>query len=382
MVELVGPRNPEITERRSAADAAALRPRAAGVLDDPMLSLEWWQQPVNFASIPVMLTVRQPISWPAKLRARRTVAQREATTAHDRVSETALLVQADAKRAYLDLFLAEESLTINDRVKALLAAMVTAADAKYRVGKSAQAVILKTQEELLTVENDRLDLERAREEAKARLNTLLDRAADAVLPPIAHTFQPTSIPSSDEAFERALSNRPELRLARDALAESDARLALARRETNPDLAVWAGYMVNIHGTDTFTAGVSSTLPVFSTGRRSALVQAAEAEVRARRAALEAVTRRTDQEIRIALLQIDAARRHERLHADKLIPLAEVALRSAEAAYENDRIDFFSVLDAARMVRDHHLNHARYLVEYQRRLVDLELAIGEPLTVRR
>jgi outer membrane protein TolC len=138
-------------------------------------------------------------------------------------------------------------------------------------------------------------------------------------------------------------------------------------------------MVNIHGVDTFTTGVSTTLPIFSSRKRSSLVEAGEAEVQARRAALEAARRRADAEIQTALLQIEAADRHARLHADKLIPLAELSLQSAEAAYQNDRITFFEVLDAARMVRDHHLNHERYLIEYERRLADLELAIGQDLS---
>ena len=44
-------------------------------------------------------------------------------------------------------------------------------------------------------------------------------------------------------------------------------------------------------------------------------------------------------------------------------------------YQNNRIDLLSVLEAARMVRDHHFNHVRYLIEYQRRLADLERLIG-------
>jgi outer membrane protein TolC len=83
-------------------------------------------------------------------------------------------------------------------------------------------------------------------------------------------------------------------------------------------------------------------------------------------------------VRVALLQMLAAERRAKLHADKLIPLAELSLQSSQAAYQNDRIDFYSVLDAARMVRDHHLNHERYLVEYEKRLADLELAVGQDL----
>jgi outer membrane protein, heavy metal efflux system len=239
--------------------------------------------------------------------------------------------------------------------------------------------MLKTQEDLLTVENQRFDLERDRDEARARLNALLDRPASATLPPVAPPPMPAKLPSEAALVVMAEANRPDIKLAEDSIAEAQAKLALARRESNPELAVWAGYMVNIRGTDTFTTGVSTTLPFFSSRRRSAASQLAEADLEAARAALQAAKRRAEAEIRVALLQIDAALRHERLHAEKLIPLSEVSLQSAQSAYQNDRIDFFSVLDAARMVRDHHLNHERYLVEYAKRLAELELAVGQDVT---
>lgn len=370
--------NPELAERRELARAGAARPRGAAQLDDPMVSVEWWQQPINFASYPIMLTLRQPLPWPGKLRSRRDVADREAATARDQVGETQRRLEAAAKHAFFDLGFAESSLAVNQRVQTLLSAMVTAVDAKYKVGKAAQSEILRAQSELLTVANDRLDLERTRDEARARLNALLDRDGDAALPPIAFVASRVTLPDRPELVRCAVEHRPDVLVARDALAEAEARLGVARRENNPELAVWAGYMVNLRGIDTFTTGVSTTLPIFSSRKRSALVDAGQAEVQAKRAALAAARRRADSEIQSALLQIEAAQRHARLHADKLIPLAELELQSAEAAYQNDRITFFAVLDAARMVRDHHLNHERYLFEYERRLADLELAIGEDL----
>jgi outer membrane protein TolC len=254
--------------------------------------------------------------------------------------------------------------------------MVQTAESKYRVGKAPQATMLKTQEELLTVDNERFDLDRARDEARARLNALLDREPSAPLPPVALPMSVAKLPGEAELTALAIEHRPDVKLARDAVAEAQAKLALARRETNPELAVWAAYMVNIKGVDTFTTGVSTTLPIFSACRRTAAIDAGESELQAARASLDAATRRAQAEVHSALLQMDAALRHERLHSEKLIPLSELSLQSAQAAYQNDRIDFFSVLDAARMVRDHHLNHERYLVEYQKRLAELELAVGK------
>ena len=379
VVALLRKNNPELAERRAMAKSATARPRQVSQLDDPMLSLEWWQQPVNFATVPIMLSVRQPLPWPGKLRARRDVADREVATARDQVTDIERKLETQAKIALYDLAFAERALAINDRDRALLDAMVKSAESMYRVGKAPQATMLKTQADLLTVDNQRLDLERERDEARTRLNALLDRPASSPLPSVALPAIPVRLPSEAELVAMAESHRPDVRLAQDGIAEAQARLALAHRESNPELAVWAGYMVNVRGTDAFTAGVSTTLPFFSSRRRSAASESAGAELEAARARLQAAKRRAEAEVRTALLQIDSALRHERLHSEKLIPLSEVALQSAQSAYQNDRIDFFSVLDAARMVRDHHLNHERYVVEYGKRLAELELAIGQDLT---
>src|SRR5258708_15047622 len=58
------------------------------------------------------------------------------------------------------------------------------------------------------------------------------------------------LPSLDAARTLALTARPDVKLARDAIAEAQARIALGKRENNPELAVWGGYMVNVHGIDT------------------------------------------------------------------------------------------------------------------------------------
>jgi outer membrane protein TolC len=379
VLEALRRRNPELTARRREAESAAHRPRAAGLWPDPMLSLEWWQQPVNFSSVPLMLTLRQPLPWPGTLALERRLGEREAALARAGVDAAARRLEAEAKRAWLDLVLAERTLGINRRQRTLLEAMVATTEARYRVGKAAQAEILRTQSELLTVDNERLDLERARDDGEARLNALLDRPAEAQLPPLVVELAPaTALPPAAELAARAARRRAEVQLAEDELAAAQARRALVERSARPELAVWAGYMVNFGGVDTFTAGVSTTLPLFSARRRGPLVEAAEAEVAARRAAVEAALRRADLEVRTALLLMETAERHARLHADKLIPLAELSLESAQAAYQNDRLSLLAVLDAARMVRDHHLNHERYLVEYQRRRADLEQAIGEDL----
>jgi outer membrane protein TolC len=140
-------------------------------------------------------------------------------------------------------------------------------------------------------------------------------------------------------------------------------------------------MFMVNGVDTFSTGVSTTLPFFSARRRKALLAATGAEVSASEATRRAIGRRVEGELAEAAAAAETAGRHERLHASRLIPLADQALAAAEAAYRSDQLDLSRVLSAARVVRDHHLEHARYRIEYERQVARVERLLGRPLPRR-
>lgn len=131
----------------------------------------------------------------SSLRALQRLAEREATSALDQLAAVERHLEADAKRALFALALAERSLAVNQELRLLLDAMVAAVAAKYRVGKATQASLLRAQAELLGAESERLDLERGCDEARARLNALVDRDAAAPLPPLALPAPPAGVPT-------------------------------------------------------------------------------------------------------------------------------------------------------------------------------------------
>jgi outer membrane protein TolC len=376
VLDAVSRNNPELAVRRGMRDAAERRPAATVWPDDPMAMLEWWQQPVNFSMVPLMLTLRQPIPIVSKLHARRDLAERQAHTARDEVEEVGRRLQAEAKRAYFELVLADRNARQNDAVRALVENLVRVVEARYRVGIAVQADLLKAQGELLMLENERLDFERDRGTATATLDRLMNRPPNSPIGPTASEPDLLSLPGENELVDRALATRPELRKAQDAVAEARAKLVVEQRENLPELAAWGAYMVNIHGVDTFTLGFQTSLPIFSTIRKRSLASAAELEIQAANKALEAARRETQAAVRTVLLELDSAVRHVRLHADKMVPLSELTLQSALASYEAGRVDFPAVLEAARAVREHHTDHIKYLVEYERRLAELEQLVGD------
>src|SRR5690242_12298614 len=102
LLAAVRTRNPAVAERRQRAAAARLRPKAESLPDDPMAMLEWWQQPVNFSMVPVMLTIKQTIPWRSRLKLRREAAESEARIAGDEADESELKALAEARRAYFE----------------------------------------------------------------------------------------------------------------------------------------------------------------------------------------------------------------------------------------------------------------------------------------
>src|SRR5207244_7696587 len=122
----------------------------------------------------------------------------------DQVADMELRLEAEAKKALLDLALAERSIAINERDHTLLEAMVQVSESKYRVGRAPQTALLKSQEELLTVDNQRLDLDRERDEARARLNALLNRDPAAPLPAVAVPAGPVKLPGDAELMRLAV----------------------------------------------------------------------------------------------------------------------------------------------------------------------------------
>ena len=77
-----------------------------------------------------------------------------------------------------------------------------------------------------------------------------------------------------------------------------------------------------------------------------------------------------------LAGLEAAQRSEALAGNSLLPQAELGLRSALAAYENGKVDFATLLDAQRQIRQAKQTRIKAQLEAQMRLAEIEKLAGE------
>jgi cobalt-zinc-cadmium efflux system outer membrane protein len=92
----------------------------------------------------------------------------------------------------------------------------------------------------------------------------------------------------------------------------------------------------------------------------------------------ATTNQVSAELAEALSGIEAARRTENLLTNSLLPQAELTFKAALAGYETGKVDFATLLDAQRQIRQARQNQLKAQVDAQMRLAEIERLLGEDL----
>lgn len=123
--------------------------------------------------------------------------------------------------------------------------------------------------------------------------------------------------------------------------------------------------------------VEMNIPLQWSSRR-AQERESEAMLAAARARKDATTWQLLAELYENLGSLETARRSELLASNQLLPQAETAFRAALAGYENGKVDFATLLEAQRQIRQAKRSQLKAQTEAQMRLADIERLLGEEL----
>jgi cobalt-zinc-cadmium efflux system outer membrane protein len=224
-----------------------------------------------------------------------------------------------------------------------------------------------------------LTLERMRQVARARINTLLHLPPDSPLPP-----SPVAIPVGgmlpDEPALRALAlaRRPDLQALADHIAAERASLCLAHKEYYPDFEAVAAY-------DDFWSerplrpqvGVRMNVPL-RLAKRDAAVREAEAKLGQRIAELNRLTDEANLAVSQAYAELGESEKTVRLYGQTILPAAESNVKSAQTYYTTGKIPFLSLIEAERSVVDLRDRSYEATADAFRRRAALERAVGGPI----
>ena len=265
--------NPEIKRLADLKKASLEAIRPAGALDDPMLTLGFFNLPTNtFAFNQWDMTMKgigvsQKFPFPGKRRLRSEVAEEQAKADDfallDKLNET----RAKVMQAYWGLALAYSSQEITEKNKNFWEQVVKVSETRYATGQGMQADVLQSQVELGNYLDRLLQYRQEQESLKAELNALRNRPPAA---PINHPvpMQPRQFTLKLDEVIKMLESRPQMKALKTQIDKQQKAVALARKEFYPDFNVGIDYGFRENTPtgefrpDFFTSYISLNIPIW------------------------------------------------------------------------------------------------------------------------
>ena len=382
-------RNPDVQAVRREVAAARSRIAPAGALDDPMLEVGVINVPVESLSLRredmtmKMIGLTQRLPYPGKRALRRELAQKEAEAAENNLQELVNRVRRDVKVAYFDLGLTDESLRLAESNRRVLQQFLSIAEARYGVGQSTQADVLKAQTQVSKMLEELIKLGRERPMLEAELNRAAGRgsAPRSVSPGPARAREVSLRPEDLRAVARA--NRPQLLAQQRMMDRSMKALDLARKDYYPDFDVRLSYgqrdsTQDMRREDMISFTVAINLPIWRESKREPRVADAEAMRDQASAMYQARLNELDAMLRQQMAAAEQTLKAVRLYESALLPQARLTADASLSAYRVGRVDFFTLLDSRMTVFNVEISYAASLAAYNKALAEVEFLTGAPL----
>ncbi|MEE9231141.1 MAG: TolC family protein [Acidobacteriota bacterium] len=386
-------RNPGLAALEARVRSVAERPAQARSLPDPNASVTAYLETPETRVGPqrATLTLSQKFPWFGKrgLRERAAVHEGSAARAHLESTRLERLTQARVyyhEIGFLDTY---HALTGSDRDT--LRHFEELARARYASGIGLQQDVLKVQTEITRVETKLLRITEQRARAVAALNALRNHREGASIEtvPLPDPFR-VALDRID-LEKAAVERRPEMERAAAEIERAATLVALARKDSDPDITLGVNYgfvgsrddpaaglaSIEDDGQDILGISVGLNLPVRRARRTAQVREAVEqrAAVEGQKEQLAAQIRRSVEELaaRIPLIWSQL-----RLFDDVLVRQSEESLRLAVSAYATGSVNALDLLDAERILLEARTAGARARADYLIAVARLEGVIARPL----
>jgi cobalt-zinc-cadmium efflux system outer membrane protein len=385
-------RNPGVRQSFARYQSSLQRLPQVSSLPDPMVGLTQYLRDPETRVGPqtTMLTLSQQFPWFGRLSDKEKIAAKEAAVARELYEAQRDEVVRQVKLAYYDLAYLDRTVAITEEDLSVLARYETLAQARYAQGVGLQQAALKLQAEI-TRDRNRLEALRSRRvDAEANLNYLVDRPAETSISRILPISRPSPEINNAALYQLGRDRRPEVQAAFLQIERDEERIQLARKSYWPDFTIGAGF-VNVlqrsdlagilnppdqNGKNIYSVTVGVNIPIRRRKYDAAVTEATEDKI-ASREGYRNVVNRMEASIRAIGFKMQTLTEQISLFEHTLLPQAQQALQSTEAAYSTGTLGVLDLLDSERVLLDVRLGLAQLESDYMKSLAEMEHAIGAP-----
>ncbi|TLU71123.1 TolC family protein [Lichenicoccus roseus] len=367
--------------RAAALDTEAASARAGGAdtLDDPTItdSYTYYKDPNVFSGHTVMLTQAFPLWGKRSLRREAALADVNASRGRERAAQDEL--DEKIKVAYAQYDLTARDLAVNREIAGLARRMRSAASARYAQGGGDQIAVIQALGEETTAKLEDVRLGGAYEAARARLNVLVGRPANA---PLSQAIRARPIPAAEPALEmlveRARAANPTLAASTATMEAARTRSTLADKAWYSDVTIGGGPLFQTNNRPVgFAATIGLNIPV-PWGREAAGQDEAAAQLGASQQRYEATRLEIEGALAESLARLRAARATEALLRREAMPQARAAFQTVLINYSQGRGDLTGAITVERQTHDVELRVLQAQLDEQVELAAIERLIGGDL----
>jgi outer membrane protein, heavy metal efflux system len=359
VVKLAREHRSELVAARARAEAAGERPSVVAALEDPMLSYSVDHYPfdgmdeadgMNGAGrggrYDWNYSIEQRFPLSGVRTHRRRAAEAEAAALRADADRAARDIELDAASAYLMLQERRQMASVASEQLALAQQLTAAAAARYAVGQTPQADVLRAEVEVARADAQLRVVAAEIRGAEAMLNAAVGRDVALPVPALADAATEMAPPTSADAVAVALDRRPELRGGGAEIERANAEADVMRSMYRPMGMLRLGHASTMSEGDGVMVMVGVSLPVWRSALRAG-VREAEAMQRMARADLAAMQRMIEGEVVAARERVESMRVQFLALRDDVVPRAHSAVQSALTAYRSGQSDMVAVIESMR-----------------------------------
>jgi outer membrane protein TolC len=380
--------NPVLRRMQQEAAAAWSKTGYVSKLPDPSISSMFFIPPMRFDPDRQLseVQVMQMIPWIGRLNAEAQKAHFEALVAENQYQAERLRVIGELRAAWFKLYVLVKQTETAQAEQAQLESLIKTANARIGTGNAQPGDVLMATLELSSLQEQLLSYRQQVASTHAAINRLVGRDSqtpvsapriiNALLPPWNH----------DLLRSAAWSLQPELNAARLRTAATRWGIEVARLKRRPDVTVSGGWiamdapgaMMPDAGADTWTVGVSTTLPIWHR-KYDAMVSEASSEHAAAHASVDEVALRLDATLRDLWEQAGAAQQTVDLYQKSILPQARQTFEADLKSLANNTVTFDRVIRDYRTLLTLELGYHRALGQLATTLARVRQTVGSDLS---
>jgi cobalt-zinc-cadmium efflux system outer membrane protein len=389
-LELAAAHNPALAAARKNIDQASARIVQAGLLPNPVISIDAGdipQDPFSFSRSSNSISLEQDIVVSGRLSAQESVAGREKDIASLEYESAMLAVLGETRVRFLRVLAVDERLKTARGNLEISGELHKTSKTRVEAGVAMATDEIKARLELNQAELTVAALETQARTAKLALNTIMGLPrfeAGRYEGALADNIPERPL---EQFRELMLKNNPEL-LALNKQGElAGARLGLARAERIPDISVRFGYgrmweeiekedgSTDSTHTNFSMMGLSIPLPLFNTNQGAIM----ESEAAIEAASFNSKAR--ENELLLALEEKYSLYAQMvgqvKAYKENIMPDANQVLELVKIGYEEGKFSYLDLLDAQRTLADIRQAYVDVLEELNVSAAEMETLCGKP-----